>query len=552
MNKLKWVSLILVLTFVSMACQLFSPTSDKDGVVTGDPNRAFAEQPSYDPEAPLPSPGAASLRVLAAWEPGAAELQADVEAAELAALNALINELSPKTGSNDAHPLATEQAEGARVANLAPKFSISVSYRNTGNLNGAIDTTHDVSLIAGLITGLGDILTEDMPAGASVSPTATKKEGDTTTTMSADIGKSADGSSKFGLGLQTETSKDAGTTSTDFAASVDGQRCPNVEGQVSFTVKVRLGAVSNGNGFTQDLTAFVRAVVGDDAQIASTTFDILEGTRQVKNGREVYIETGHTVKFNGDDMESLEYSNVRMIRHSQNATQADASEISGQSNEAALAMARTALLVAQQNWRTGGCVKIEAASPGTIQTGSRTQIEVTVMHRFDGSVISSKLEAVLAGETSIDPTSLAKTPGTLTYTAPGEGGKSATIKLTATSRRGMATLDLTANTGGAAYRIVGGLDDWQTDSVVCDIMKPFTLTGNGITMQVSGGLTGTYTYSGLFSSLGQGTYTISLPDGLGKPGTMTGGGVGSAEGYSNNGTESYTLTPLDAAAGCGP
>jgi len=25
----------------------------------------------------------------------------------------------------------------------------------------------------------------------------------------------------------------------------------------------------------------------------------------------------------------------------------------------------------------------------------------------------------------------------------------------------MATLDLTANTGGAVYRIVGGLDDWH-------------------------------------------------------------------------------------------
>ena len=97
----------------------------------------------------------------------------------------------------------------------------------------------------------------------------------------------------------------------------------------------------------------------------------------------------------------------------------------------------------------------------------------------------------------------------------------------------------------APYRIVGGLDDWQTNTAVCDIMKPFTLTGNGFTMQVSGGLSGTYTYTGPFNAGGTGTYTISLPNGVGKPGTMTGGGAGSAGGYTNTGTEKYTLTPIE-------
>ncbi len=96
-----------------------------------------------------------------------------------------------------------------------------------------------------------------------------------------------------------------------------------------------------------------------------------------------------------------------------------------------------------------------------------------------------------------------------------------------------------------AYRIVGGLDDFQTNTAVCDIMKPFTLTGGGITLQASGGLSGTYTYTGVFNAQGTGTYTISLPQGLGKPGTMTGGGAGSAEGYTNTGTEKYTLTPME-------
>ncbi len=104
----------------------------------------------------------------------------------------------------------------------------------------------------------------------------------------------------------------------------------------------------------------------------------------------------------------------------------------------------------------------------------------------------------------------------------------------------------------AAYQIVGGLDDWQTDTAVCDIMAPFTLTGGGIIVNFSGGLSGTYTYTGPYSAHDAGvqTYTISLPDGVGKPGTMTGGGVGAAEGETEGGTETYTLTPIGPGTPC--
>lgn len=101
-----------------------------------------------------------------------------------------------------------------------------------------------------------------------------------------------------------------------------------------------------------------------------------------------------------------------------------------------------------------------------------------------------------------------------------------------------------ASTGGGSYQIVGGLDDWQTNTAVCDIMKPFKLTGGGFTMELSGGLSGTYSYTGPFDAHGTGTYTISLPEGVGKPGTMTGGGAGYAAGYKGTGTEKYKLTPI--------
>ena len=96
----------------------------------------------------------------------------------------------------------------------------------------------------------------------------------------------------------------------------------------------------------------------------------------------------------------------------------------------------------------------------------------------------------------------------------------------------------------AAFQIVGGLDDWQTNTKVCDIMQPFKLTAGGFVMDLSGGLVGTYKYTGPYAGSGTGTYTISLPGGLDKPGTMIGTGDGSAGGASAGGTEKYTLTPI--------
>jgi hypothetical protein len=88
--------------------------------------------------------------------------------------------------------------------------------------------------------------------------------------------------------------------------------------------------------------------------------------------------------------------------------------------------------------------------------------------------------AALTGGASIDPTSLAKTPGTLTYTAPNEAGKSATILLTATSKRGKAKLELTANTGEKtkSYQVIETPDidrSWK-GACIDDLAQPFSLS----------------------------------------------------------------------------
>jgi hypothetical protein len=518
-------------------------------VVAGDFSKIAGNLPTYDPKAPPPSPGASALRRLAELEPSVAKLVGDVEAAERAALKTVLAELRAQRNNDTEQASPALQLEGPRAVPVVARSSVSQAslsflalYALQGQVDTAVGGTHDAALVGGLVSGLSDILVPHLEVGAGTSKSVTETKAGTTSTMSVELGRGDDGSTSFGLGFKTEAKKNGISAKTDLAAKIDGQRCPNAEGQLPFTIKVRLGAESGGAVFTRELTAMVRAVVNDDATIASSTMDLVQGTRQVKDGRAVYVETGATMKYDGTNYTQ---SNFQVIRHSQQATAGNAEPLSVAGLEAAFATGLTALRLAEQTWLSGGCTKIEATSPGTVAPSSTTAIPVTVRHRFDGSEVPSKLDALLSGETSVDPTTLAKTRGTLTYTAPNATGKSATITLTATSRRGRATLDLTANTGGGAYRIVGGLDAWQTDTAVCDIMKPFTLTGGGFTVNFSGGLSGTYTYTGPFNAHGGETYTISLPDGIGKPGTMTGGGAGSAGGYTNTGTEKYTLTPIE-------
>ena len=155
-------------------------------------------------------------------------------------------------------------------------------------------------------------------------------------------------------------------------------------------------------------------------------------------------------------------------------------------------------------------MKIEANSPGAVQPSSTTSIPVTVRHKWDGSEVSSKLDAVLKGETSVDPASLPKTSGTLTFIAPPDKGKNATISLTAASRRGRATLDLTASTGlGKSVYIYGDIDDAMQAGDVCDTSVPFTVPGT-LTFKFTptSETTGTYTYTGPYGAKGSGPYEI--------------------------------------------
>jgi hypothetical protein len=559
MKSSKLVLSVLMLLAISLSCKLLNRSGSKGGLSDGDLSKIAGNLPIYDPNGPPPSPGAVALRRLAELEPSVAQLESDVEAVERAALKSLLAKLRAQrnTGNGNGEVSYAHEFEEPRAVPVVATSSVSWSslpalFFLQGQAEAGTSSVHDAILVGGIVSGLSDIFTGSLTEkGGSVNKSATETKDGITTTLSAELGRGEDGSTVFGFGIQTEGSKKGVAVKTDVKGRIDGQRCPNAEGQVSFTIRLRLGAQLGGTAYTQELTAFVRAVVNDDARIASNTIEATQATRQVKDGRQVYVETAQTFSNDGTNDSS---SNFREIRTSQQATVKD-QHLSDDGLGGAYGAGLTALKIAENNWRDGGCTKIEAKSPGNVAPSSTTSIPVTVRHKFDGSEVPSKLAAALKGEKSVDPATIAKTAGTLRYTAPAERAKSATINLTATSRRGRATLDLNANTGGKSYRVAGVSNGVSFKGEICSLDTPFVLeaTFPGGTAKTSfapssaaGGATAVSGGGGGCVHSGGGTYTVTTnADGSAKL-TWTTTDKLVCPGFSNGRTATFIL-PLQPA-----
>lgn len=332
MKKQKLVSFGLVIILILVSCSPSTPKGSLEVVKDVSIGKNLVPPQLLDIEAPLPSPGAALLMALAVDEPGVAALVDDVEASERAAIQAVIDELQaqlPQTSSTgDLTALAASISKVSNAARPAGKSSfakpamVPVVYVPPAAVRSEKGSLSAASMVGLLVSMFGDTFINQLPAMPTKSFSQSEKEANATTDMSAEMGRGEDGSTNFAFGLKSEALKDGASAKTDMYAKIEGQRCPNAEGQVSFTIKARLGSEAGGAGSTQDLTTFVRATVGDDAEVTSTTFDVIQGTRSIKGGVGVYVETGMTTKY-GPNYSDGKGSNERLIRNSQNATRED-------------------------------------------------------------------------------------------------------------------------------------------------------------------------------------------------------------------------------------
>lgn len=354
------------------------------------------------------------------------------------------------------------------------------------------------------------------------------------TKVSGSLGESA-------IGMEFNGTQDG--VAVTFKASATVHPCPDPSGNFDLSINVDLTTSKGGAGNHSTIDIDVTGRVGDDAELAEKNIDSRTQWADYGGGTNQFLDFG----FSGAS--GLE--GFALNRSGGKVTEGFAKLSVIMSAMFVALVSDYYLKAAEKAWKSGRCVDLTpTAAPGPtgLEPSSSSEISADPKSKLDGQPTGGTVTALLsAGGDSVSPSSTPlAAPATFTYVAPGERDQSGTVSLEARSRRGVGRGSITLDTKAAqAYLIVGGLQDWQVSQTVCDIMVPFTFTTSIGTMNLSGGLTGTYEATGeLFAYTG--TYAFDFPNGTDQPGTLVGGGSGVIAGQPGSGDESYTVTPVDS------
>ncbi len=333
----------------------------------------------------------------------------------------------------------------------------------------------------------------------------------------------------------------------DFKAQAVVHPCPKADGTFDIQIKLDVKTSKGGAGTNATIDVDITGNVDDNAELVNTE------------------STNHTqwADFGGGKGQFVDFtigqSGGKLTRYTANRTGGTVTK-SMSTIATVMGMMFESLVAARfvdaakKAWQSGRCVDLKlSAAPGPkgLKPSSTAKVLAEPRSKVDGAAVGGTVTATLsAGGAGVAPSaSKVAADATFTYSAPPEKNKSGTVAAESRSKRGVGKQSITLDTAApSSFHIVGGLDDFQADQDVCDVLAPFTLTGGGFAVKFSGGLAGTYTYSGPFAAQGNGTYEIRLPDDPAQPGAMVGGGSGSVDTplgrFSNSGTERYTLTPI--------
>jgi hypothetical protein len=294
----------------------------------------------------------------------------------------------------------------------------------------------------------------------------------------------------------------------------------------------------------------VRIQVDDRAEIASAEIDTRYSQRFTDGGRQAYIEAGARWVLDAKaDSASATMKEHRLLRESSQVQDGDGRRLlDGIQQSYALGLA--ALQAAQRHWKGGACIGIEAASPGQVARKQVSKIAVKVVHKVEGGEVPARVDAALQGGASIAPSHIATSPGTITHQAVDEAPATMSVELTALSRRGRAQRTLEIFTAGQRFQIEGGADEFRGSGHVCDLTKPFRVSGSGVTVTFTPTTdrSGSYDYKGSMSGFavhGRGRYNVDYAGEV--PTRIRAYGPGSVETphgkVAGEGEERYTLTP---------
>lgn len=317
--------------------------------------------------------------------------------------------------------------------------------------------------------------------------------------------------------------------------------CPDAEGRVEFTIRLRSGGAAGSAGHSSTKEAHVALVVDDNAEIASidirASYD--SSTFGPKGAARVAATAHYLVDGSGD-------SKIEDYRITKATGDYDA--LRDESLRDTLALARTAVVGARLHWQSGNCIRLDARSPGNVAPGAVSAIDVKTVTKGDSAEIRAKIAVTLEGGASVEPKHFTS-PSKVTHVAVNERDRTMRIGLRATSRRGAASELLRVTTNPEQYQIEGGGGEFRGTGVICDLTRPFTVKGNAnivVTFTPASERGGSYSYTGQIAGsrlFGKGAYTVRY-DGD-RPVGINASGAGSATSpygtFTNSGSESYVL-----------
>lgn len=370
-------------------------------------------------------------------------------------------------------------------------------------------------------------------------------------------GSDVSGTKDLGDGMKISISSSGGTVTVTitFDTTIKGieihsktesviNPCPDPNGKVhaegSSTLSV---SAPDGRGMGQEISIVDDIVVDDDAKMASSEYS---------------YDVGYTTTTSSGSSDAVSVSSgpdgPKVNDSLGSKGQSLASDAIKLGAFFAAWISNALEKAAQKGWSDGRCITLDISSsdgPSGLDPDTKVTVTASPTAKSDGQPAGGTVKATLKGNTSISPDGeKVKAVATFTYTAPHEKDDSGTVHFEARSKRGVGLADVRYDTNrNKAFSFTGGGGDLRFSGQACDISKPFTLTGTGLTLAFTPtGLTaGSYTISGFAGAKwsGGGSYDITLTD---KGGSMKTNGkhtVTSPVGtFTKAGKMSFTLTPI--------
>lgn len=422
--------------------------------------------PAVDPQSPPTGLPYASgiLEVfddVAALVPGIAALRAEVEADDAAFGERILAELGGDPDQPEAAPLPAPEGPTRGAAR-------------------AVDDVMAGSYLAGSFTGTLISATTGSDAVRQLAIGATRTNGDGTLSVKRTDADNVE------LEMSQKIAKrgsSGAVVTTDYRFKIEGVVCPADDGE--FDIRLRVHHQVDGDadgssaGATEELIASMKGRLGEDASPERMHISTSQrSTERAPDGTSITVATRQ--QNDATDLASFfstAKAPIELVERSKEASDADVKRLTQRGQERAAGMLYGLIVAMMLHWSNGGCVEIDSEAPAVVKPGSVTDIPVEVTAKLSGDAVTAKVALALTGEQSLSAQELRTPDGRFSYTAPAAIGSSAKIALSATSRRGGATLTLTISTGGAHFAVSGGDGIFAGSGEWCEGASTFSIVG---------------------------------------------------------------------------